>query len=229
MVKKLLGLFFIIGLIIANNIFAIDISPFRFQSVQIKSYLALNESVPIDASAALAIGGTDKGFLLPRMTAAQRDAIVNPANGLQIFNTDDNEIYFYTGAAWESLRSTQGEFLNRIYTEHSTVTRLEWLYVGFSGSTPSVNQSSGDWLNATPLTDNGIGSTVVNFKSGMFDNAPACVCTCNAASGNADRHNCSFGTESTISGIEVNTGETDADFSFTDTPFFLICIGDTTL
>ena len=41
-------------------------------------------------SAQLDISSTNKGFLIPRMTTAQRDLIANPATGLQIFNTDDN-------------------------------------------------------------------------------------------------------------------------------------------
>jgi uncharacterized protein (TIGR02145 family) len=40
-----------------------------------------------DASAGLDVSFTNKGLLLPRMTTAERDAIVSPANSLLIFNT----------------------------------------------------------------------------------------------------------------------------------------------
>ncbi|MFM2394223.1 MAG: hypothetical protein RLZZ546_2205 [Bacteroidota bacterium] len=48
-----------------------------------------------DSSAILDISSTTKGLLLPRMTTAQRDAIVNPVNGLMIYNieTDCNDTY----------------------------------------------------------------------------------------------------------------------------------------
>lgn len=59
--------------------------------------IAINAQVGIgttnpDPSSELHIESTDSGLLIPRMTSAQRDAIVNPANGLLIFNTDTNEL-----------------------------------------------------------------------------------------------------------------------------------------
>ena len=48
-----------------------------------------------NAKAALEIKSTDKGVLFPRLTTAQRNAIVNPPNGLEIFNIDDRCINFY--------------------------------------------------------------------------------------------------------------------------------------
>jgi len=47
------------------------------------------------ASAMLDVTSTDKGVLIPRMTATQRDAISNPANGLLVYVTDDNQFYYY--------------------------------------------------------------------------------------------------------------------------------------
>ena len=40
-----------------------------------------------DTSAMLDVTSTNKGFLMPRMTAAQRVAIVLPADGLLVFQT----------------------------------------------------------------------------------------------------------------------------------------------
>lgn len=60
------------------------------------------------ASAALGITSTTKGFLPPRMTRAQRDAISNPASGLVIYQTDEIPgLYHFTGAAWLNLSSAQ--------------------------------------------------------------------------------------------------------------------------
>jgi hypothetical protein len=52
------------------------------------------------ASAQLEVSSTSKGYLMPRMTAAERNTIVNPANGLQIFNTTTGCINLYKVNAW---------------------------------------------------------------------------------------------------------------------------------
>lgn len=53
-----------------------------------------------DNSAILDLSSTDKGFLLPRMSAAQRDNISNPAVGLMVYITDNDEINIYDGSSW---------------------------------------------------------------------------------------------------------------------------------
>lgn len=39
-------------------------------------------------------------MLIPRLSTAERDAISNPAQGLWIYNTDDDCFNYYTGTAW---------------------------------------------------------------------------------------------------------------------------------
>jgi uncharacterized protein (TIGR02145 family) len=51
-------------------------------------------SVP-DNSALLDLSSTKRGLLVPRMTTVERDAIVNPAHSLLIFNTTTRCIEFY--------------------------------------------------------------------------------------------------------------------------------------
>lgn len=53
-----------------------------------------------NSSSMLDIESTNKGLLPPRMTSAQRDAIISPAAGLRIFNTTTNCENFYNGSAW---------------------------------------------------------------------------------------------------------------------------------
>lgn len=46
-------------------------------------------------SAAVDIASTDKGLLIPQMTAAQRTAITNPATGLLVIQTDGTAGFYY--------------------------------------------------------------------------------------------------------------------------------------
>lgn len=53
------------------------------------------------ASAAFDIDFTDKGLLIPRMTEAQKNAILAPATGLLIYQTDSSSgFYYFDGTAW---------------------------------------------------------------------------------------------------------------------------------
>jgi hypothetical protein len=70
---------------------------FRFRN----GSMALGASVA-DATAHLDVQSTTKGFLPPRMTTTQRDAIVTPATGLRIYNTTTNTNDTYNGTAWQS-------------------------------------------------------------------------------------------------------------------------------
>ena len=59
-----------------------------------------------NASAKVEIASTTQGFLPPRMTTAQRDAILSPAAGLVIFNTSTNCLNFFIGSGWNETCGT---------------------------------------------------------------------------------------------------------------------------
>jgi len=52
------------------------------------------------ASSLLDIQSTTQGFLQPRMTTTQRNAISSPATGLQVYNTSLNKLNYYNGSSW---------------------------------------------------------------------------------------------------------------------------------
>ncbi len=52
------------------------------------------------SSSILDLESTNKGFLPPRLTKGQRDAISSPEPGLIIYNTEDNCIQYYVGTYW---------------------------------------------------------------------------------------------------------------------------------
>ena len=67
--------------------------------------VGINNENP-DASAALDITSTTKGLLIPRMTAAQRDAISSPSQGLIIFCSDcasgEGELQVKLTSSWKN-------------------------------------------------------------------------------------------------------------------------------
>ena len=54
------------------------------------------------ASALVDMTSTTKGFLKPRLTTTERDAIASPATGLEIHNTTLNIPQYYNGTSWIS-------------------------------------------------------------------------------------------------------------------------------
>lgn len=65
--------------------------------------LALKSTAAV-ASALFEMSSTTQGFLPPRMTTTQRDAISSPAEGLVIYNTSTHKLNVFT-TAWEAVTS----------------------------------------------------------------------------------------------------------------------------
>ena len=54
------------------------------------------------ASAQVTINSSTRGFLPPRMTTTQRNAIASPAAGLVVYDNTDNKHYGYNGTTWNA-------------------------------------------------------------------------------------------------------------------------------
>lgn len=100
-----------------------------------------------DPSAVLDLYSTTRGFLMPRMTTAQRDGIISPATGLMIFNQSNNEVQVNAG-----LPATP-----------------EW--IGLKSSTDSTATSSvtatGD-INSASTEDEMIPGMTLSLPAGMY-------------------------------------------------------------
>ena len=55
------------------------------------------------SSAALDVSSTTKGFLPPRISSTQRDAITNPVEGLTIWNNINKQLEVYDGTYWVTM------------------------------------------------------------------------------------------------------------------------------
>ena len=80
-----------------------------FISAGVSAQVGINTASP-HASAALDVTsvGNNKGFLPPRMTLAQRNAVASPAEGLMISCTDCSTkgLHQYINGAWQALTSS---------------------------------------------------------------------------------------------------------------------------
>jgi hypothetical protein len=65
-----------------------------------------------DSSAILHLSSNTKGFLPPRMTTTERNAIVNPAEGLIVYLTDRKKMNYYGGTEWKNFDGSSADGLS---------------------------------------------------------------------------------------------------------------------
>ncbi|MFH1120688.1 MAG: DUF1566 domain-containing protein [Bacteroidota bacterium] len=73
-------------------------------TVSAQAQVAINtDGADPDNSAMLDVSSTSRGFLPPRMTHLERDAIADPAQGLVIYCTDCGELQVFSGNVWTNM------------------------------------------------------------------------------------------------------------------------------
>lgn len=61
-----------------------------------------------NSMAILDLSGSNKGFILPRMTSAERAAVVNPPDGMLVFDMDLNQVYSFNHTQWFGMSTSTG-------------------------------------------------------------------------------------------------------------------------
>ncbi len=116
---------------------------FLFTHLNTTAQVAINSDGSTPApSSILDVHSTEKGILIPRLTATQRDNIASPAQGLLVYVTDDNNFYYYNGSQWVNT---------------ATQPDLDW-------------QINGNNMYAIPSGNVGIGTTNPRTKLTVIDN-----------------------------------------------------------
>lgn len=108
--------------------------------------VGINILVP-DTSAILHLESDSLGFLPPAMSTVNRDAILNPATGLIIYNTTDSAVQYFNGVCW--LSSYQANCNDCYFTMNSssqadTIDRVVTDSVSFQ---LTFNQTNGNPQN----------------------------------------------------------------------------------
>jgi hypothetical protein len=80
-----------------------SVSGFNTTRINANNDLGVGFAGAPDASAVVEMRGTTRGFLPPRMTTTQKNAIASPATGLQVYDTTLNRPCFYDGTTWITL------------------------------------------------------------------------------------------------------------------------------
>jgi hypothetical protein len=112
----------------------------------------------INTSAILTLTSTSKGFLPPRMTTSERNAIASPATGLTVYNTTTNVLNWYNGSSWtapstptvgsytigvQALTSTPADnatiYFGQLPKAPTTTANISKVYIRKSGTIKAVN------------------------------------------------------------------------------------------
>jgi len=112
-------------------------------------------------SAIVEYESTDKGVLIPRMTAAQRNAITSPATGLMVYDISSNQFMYYNSSSWQPMSGGGGITLP-YYNETSASGAV--FHVQNDNATARYGLAGSVGINAEVLPANSAG--VIGHSNG---------------------------------------------------------------
>ena len=137
-----------------------------------------------DTSAILHLESDSLGFLPPTMSTQQRDNILNPADGLIIYNTDDSTTQYYNGVCWLSTYQANCDDCYFSMTSSSIADTIDRTQTDSVSITLTVSQTNGNpqniafsvinqlpqgltaTINPNPILSS--GSVTITFKTTPF-------------------------------------------------------------
>lgn len=131
-----------------------------FSSNLIDAQVGIGTTNP-HSSSILEVNSSEKGVLFPTLSALQRDAIVNPANGLLIYNSTTSN-YNYFDAEWRdfSPKYKSVNFTDEIFTTSNTDVNIPGMFLAPIEGVYSVSFDS-------QINNNTISSPLM-INSGML-------------------------------------------------------------
>lgn len=102
--------------------------------------VGINNSAP-DASAIIDVTSSSQGILSPRLTTAQRLAIVSPATGLELFDTDASVKMIFNGARWMEIGSAPIGTINAWHGSFINTPALPWGWAQCNGQVLNDTES----------------------------------------------------------------------------------------
>jgi hypothetical protein len=153
-----------------KNLFIVFITLFQLFAIVLPAQnVAINaDGSNADPSAMLDVKSTSKGMLVPRMTTAQRTAIVTPAAGLMVYDITTNGYWFYNGTAWTQMTTT-GPWA----TSGNSISNTNPGSVTITGNNFEVNPQAffNSNLDVDGSVDFGAGKFIFNNTTGNITTA----------------------------------------------------------
>ena len=167
-----------------------------------------------DPSAMLDVKSTSRGFLPPRMTAVEMNAIVTPSQGLLVYNTTVNSLFWFNGVTWKQFNEPYTE-ADPVFSVHpasgitsGNITNWNTAFTNrinaATGTAPlnlsiSGNQLSGSINSATSSTNGYLTSTDWN----SFNNKTSSQWTSNGLKLHYNSGNIGLGTTDPQNKIDI--------------------------
>ena len=134
-------------------------------SLNVFSQIGIGTTTPAP-SAALEVSSiaNNKGILIPRISATQKDAIVNPAEGLLIYQTTvPIGFYYYAGTSWKWIaNATDLASVGNAATATKLATARNINGVAFDGSTDITVPADAATLTGAALNSTVLGSSLTS-------------------------------------------------------------------
>ena len=129
---------------------------FCFLAAHSQNVAINNDGSTAATSAMLDVKSTTKGFMMPRVTSAQRTTIASPVLGLLVFDTDTKTIWTYDGSSWKNLYTSGGGLILPFSQTVNTAT----------SALQVTNQGAGAAIEGSSTTQFGIGMTAKTTGEG---------------------------------------------------------------
>lgn len=128
------------------------------------------------ASSILSLESTTKGFLPPRMTTIQKNAIATPATGLLVYDTDLNTLSSFNGTVWSTIGGSVawGSITGTLSAQTDLQSALD-TKVPYTGATGNVDLGEYELkagqvtLDITPTGTAAVGTTRWNDSIGSSE------------------------------------------------------------
>lgn len=115
-----------------GNVYIIDTTETPVHGFYSSGNVGINTGTSMSPSAQLEVRSITSGFLPPRMTTSQKNAISSPATGLQVYDTTLGSLNVYNGTSWIALGAGGGGSM-AIGGAITSATAGSVLFAGTSG------------------------------------------------------------------------------------------------